>query len=241
MASEGTFERLVNHILESAEQIATRFEEGMSVVMTGKLPGEASEQSSTKDSFGDTDDILMDMDEGMMGSPLEGIADGVLGDIMSKQSSPQTTMEHLDAFRSAIRWGEPFIISLVSFQVVMFFLCLWASRKGRSMTARIAVLLIVAVFVRCAEMMNAYGARNWEALATQNYFDRSGIFVGLFFSGPLLLDSFMMLMLMLREASNLLIEVKQMEIKKKQQAKKGKKEGGRGQKSKESTGSKKED
>lgn len=87
MASEGTLERLVNHILESAEQIATRFEEGLSVVMTGKLPGEASEQSSTKDSFRDTDDILMDIDEDMMGSPLEGIADGVLGDIMSKQVS----------------------------------------------------------------------------------------------------------------------------------------------------------
>jgi hypothetical protein len=87
MASEGTFERLVNHILESAEQIATRLEEGMSVVMNGKLPGEASEQSSAKDVFRDTDDILMDMDEDMMGSPLEGIADGVLGDIMSKQVS----------------------------------------------------------------------------------------------------------------------------------------------------------
>ena len=87
------------------------------------------------------------------------------------------------------------------------------------MASRIAVLLTVGVLVRCAEMMNAYATRNWEAFATQNYFDRGGIFVGLFFSGPLLLDSFMMLMLMLREASSLLIEVKQMEIKKRQQAK----------------------
>ncbi len=107
------------------------------------------------------------------------------------------------------------------------------------MVSRIVVLLIVGVLVRCSELLNAYAARNWEAFATQNYFDRAGIFTGLFFSGPLLLDSFMMLMLMLREASSLLIEVKQMEIKKRQQAKKSKKDGGRGQKSKESC--KKED
>lgn len=143
-------------------------------------------------------------------------------------------MENIEAFRSAIRWGEPFIVSLISFQVVMFFLCLWASRKGRSMASRITVLLVVGVLVRCAELLNGYAARNWEAIATQNYFDRGGIFVGIFFCGPLLLDSFMMLALMLREASSLLIEVKKMEMKKKQERAKSKKDGGREKKSKES-------
>ena len=79
----------MNHILETADQIAARFDEGMSVVMTGKLPGAASEDATTtgRESVHDPDDILMDMDEDMMGSPLEGIADGVLGKIMSKQVS----------------------------------------------------------------------------------------------------------------------------------------------------------
>lgn len=77
------FERLTNHILESVEAVADRFEEGFAIVMTGKLPGEESEQ---QDPLGE-DEVLMEMDEDMMGSPLEGIADGVLKDIMSSQVS----------------------------------------------------------------------------------------------------------------------------------------------------------
>ena len=102
------------------------------------------------------------------------------------------------------------------------------------MTSRIVILLLVGGLVRCSEQLNGYAARNWETFATQNYFDRSGVFVGIFFCGPLLLDSFMMLILLLREASSLLVEVKRMEIKKKQQAEKSKKDGSRGKKSKES-------
>ena len=67
MTAASAFDRLANHILESAEQIATRFEEGLSIVMTGKLPGEAPEQQTSKEF--DHDDVLMEMDEDMMGSP----------------------------------------------------------------------------------------------------------------------------------------------------------------------------
>lgn len=83
-----SFEKISNHILESAEHVATRLEEGLSVVMTGKLPGEeGAESTTTTQDYGDgvEEDIMMEMDEDMMGSPLEGIADGVLSDIMSSQ------------------------------------------------------------------------------------------------------------------------------------------------------------
>ena len=89
MVSEGSFERIVNHILESADQLAARLEDGVSVLMTGKLP--ESEQSSTSNpnqhqqGHHDVDDVLMEIDEDMMGSPLESMADGVLSDIMSRQ------------------------------------------------------------------------------------------------------------------------------------------------------------
>merc|ERR1712087_693465 len=140
------------------------------------------------------------MDEDMMGSPLEGIADGVLKDIMSSNIGPETPMEHLEAFRSAINWKEPFILSLISFQLFMFLLCLWVSRKGFGMVPRLFLMCFVGLLVRCAEFLNGYAARNWQSIATQNYFDRSGIFIGIFLCGPLLLDLFIMLTLSIREA-----------------------------------------
>jgi len=85
MASESTFERLTNTVLESAEKIATRIEEGLSVILTGALPGEGVNTAGPKSEFtSDDEDIMTDIGEDMMGSPLEGIADGVLSDIMSK-------------------------------------------------------------------------------------------------------------------------------------------------------------
>ena len=141
-------------------------------------------------------------------------------------------MEHLDAFRSAVTWSEPFIVSLVAFQFLVFLLCLWVSRKGRGMGPRIAVLLTVGILVRCSELMNGYAARNWQSFATQNYFDRGGIFIGIFFCAPLLLDCFIMLTLLIREASSLLIEVKRLEMNKKQRQQEMNTEGIRGKKSK---------
>jgi hypothetical protein len=88
--AEGTLERLANQILESVEQIANRVEEGFSVLLTGKLPGD-QDQSSTRTPgnarMGIDDDEMMEIDEDMLGSPLEGIADSVLKDIMDNQVS----------------------------------------------------------------------------------------------------------------------------------------------------------
>mmetsp|Transcript_42774 Transcript_42774/g.48606 ORF Transcript_42774/g.48606 Transcript_42774/m.48606 type:complete len:245 (+) Transcript_42774:55-789(+) len=244
MGSESTFERLTNHILESAELVINRMEEGFSILMPEKPP-ETRDGGATGDGI-PYDNTFMDMDEDMMGSPLEGIADGVLKDIMSSNIGPETPMEHLQAFSTAINWTEPFILSLIAFQIVIFLLFLWMSRKGFGMVPRLVLMCSVGLLVRCAEYLNGLAARNWQSFATQNYFDRNGIFIGLFLCGPLLLDCFIMLTLLIREASQLLIDVKRMEITKKKkggQEKGDKKKGetGKGGKKKRGKKTKKED
>lgn len=77
----------------------------------------------------------------------------------------------------------------------------------------------MGVVVRSAEWLNAYGAQHWDEFCTQNYFDSKGIFVGIFLSAPLLIDSFLMLVIFLREASKLLVQVKTMELKREQKKK----------------------
>lgn len=129
-------------------------------------------------------------------------------------------MEHFHAFRSAIRWTEPFILSLVVFQVTLFFLCLWASRPSRSLGTRIAIMLFMAIVVRSSEWLNVYGGQHWADFCTQNYFDSKGVFIGIFLCAPLLLDSFLMMVIFMREASQLLVQVKTMEIEREQKKKK---------------------
>ena len=65
----------------------------------------------------------------------------------------------------------------------------------------------------CAEWINTYGANNWQSFATQNYFDKNGVFVSVVFSGPMLAASMFLLLNALRSASSLLVEVKREELK----------------------------
>jgi hypothetical protein len=154
-------------------------------------------------------------------------------------------MEHFHAFRSAITWSETFILSLIAFQITMFFLCLWVARKDRGLTPRITFMVFVGGLVRSAEWLNSWGNRNWESFSTQDYFDKRGIFVGIMVCAPLLVDCFIMLFMFLREASQLLVSVKREQFSRQR---KGEKEAGKeakaittGNPKKRSTKTRKED
>ena len=80
-------------------------------------------------------------------------------------------------------------------------------------------MLLIGILVRSAEWLNGIGARTWEKFSTQNYFDNRGIFIGIMFCGPLLLDCLFMLFMFVREAGQLLVVVKKEELKKKKEKK----------------------
>ena len=147
-------------------------------------------------------------------SPLEGMAEQVMGDIFEGQMGPQTPMEHLQAFKAAINWTEPLIVGLLIFQVIMFVSTVVVIKRGGT-ASRFGLLVFIAIVVRLAERINAYAGKRWEDIATQNYFDTNGIFVLIFLAVPLLLDCVIMLVSFMREASSLLVEVKTRELKQK--------------------------
>mmetsp|Transcript_23475 Transcript_23475/g.32924 ORF Transcript_23475/g.32924 Transcript_23475/m.32924 type:complete len:275 (+) Transcript_23475:55-879(+) len=233
------FERVSNEILETADRAARVIDEGISIMSGNAANTDSSSGGGASENtmggqpgvggggdFYMSGDEDMDMDEiaEMMGesSPLQGIAEGVIGDLMANSASqPETPWEHVQAFTSAIHWKEPFVLGLLVFQCIMFGLAMWASSKERGLVPRFAIMLMIGALVRSAEYINLYASQHWEEWGiTQNYFDRQGIFVGLMFCGPLLVMCFVMLLRFLREASQLLVEVKKVEIEKQRKQKK---------------------
>ena len=105
MTKESLFNRLSNELLEASNQIQSRFEEGLSALL-----GEESSSGGTggsKNGYfpGEFDDLDLDgMDEDevkrvleqemMDNSPLEGIADSVIADIVSRQVSSTDSLPH---------------------------------------------------------------------------------------------------------------------------------------------------
>lgn len=234
-------------VLEASEQIIRVVEEGTSVLMgelttTGnKAPsGGGEETTTTANEYPMDDDMIISDEEDIanMKSPLDGITEGVLSDIMKNQAKPMSARESFDAFRSAITWSEPFILGLIAFHIIILLVTLFVTRRC-GLRGRMGFLTLIAVVVRSAESLNGYGAKNWERFATQNYFDDRGIFISTMMSAPLLLVGLYMLVSYLREASYLLVEVKKYQIKEKQKKSQGN-SGAKAVKAKKK-GSKKED
>ncbi len=88
-----------------------------------------------------------------------------------------------------------------------------ALNRAGSVYSRMGFMIFVGIIIRLAEILNTIGSRRWREFSTQNYFDRSGIFMGIMVCAPLLIVCLCMLVSMIREASNLLGDVTRMKMK----------------------------
>jgi uncharacterized membrane protein YciS (DUF1049 family) len=222
MAANRFFTKVANDVLEATEQLSIRMEEGLTALWTGALPNSNKDDEAHPSSTiaPDSGAEFDDEEEGdwEQSSPLQGIAESVVGDIVGSQAAgPQTPWEHFDAFRHAITWTEPFIVGLIVFHVVIFLSCLYVSRRNHTLGPRLVLMTFIAVTVKSAERLNHWAAAHWQQFATQNYFDARGIFAATLLCAPLLFDSFVMLVFFLREASHLLVQVKTEQLKRKKQ------------------------
>lgn len=84
-------------------------------------------------------------------------------------------------FIESVTWQEPFILTLLSFQLCLFLVTYLMRNKD---IIQFLILLLLTAVSLCAEQLNLLGAKHWKLFATQNYFDRSGLFMLTFVSGP---------------------------------------------------------
>ena len=67
--------------------------------------------------------------------------------------------------------------------------------------------------VSLAEPLNTLAAQRWRSFATQNYFDKRGVFASVLFCGPLLLIAFVILVMLLLSVADMLVSVKRAELR----------------------------
>jgi hypothetical protein len=130
-------------------------------------------------------------------------------------------MESIQAFSAAITWGEPFIQCLLAFHIIVILTTYATINKG-DMYLQLGLMLFLGAIVRCAEKLNQMGNSRWRDFATQNYFDKNGIFMGIMICAPLLMVCFVMLVSLIREAKGLLVDVTKLKKQAKENVKKKK-------------------
>lgn len=115
-----------------------------------------------------------------------------------------------------IDWTEPLIVGLISLHVVLFTVVFLTRHQ---FYLQLALFLAIMMLLFVTESLNSWARTNWKLLATQQYFDQRGIFIGIFYAAPLLALGFFQLLLTMKSMVSLIIQVKRAELKQRMRAK----------------------
>lgn len=117
----------------------------------------------------------------------------------------------------AVDWTEPLIVGLLAFHVLLF-VALFVTRKR--LVTQFALFLFIILLVVLTEPLNKWGRLHWRSFASQRYFDEQGVFMAIFFAGPLLLAGFFQLTLSLKSMVDMVVIVKRAEYRQQLKSKK---------------------
>ena len=146
-----------------------------------------------------------------MGDAAANLEAAMLNSLRSmRQNATGSFVDDVMGFYHAIDWSERWLLALL-----FFHLCVWLVVVGtrRHNTVQMVLLVALLAVVRAAEWINGVAGRHWELFASQQYFDKHGVFVSVMLSVNLLLAAFFILGNALRASVAMLIEVKKKEFK----------------------------
>ncbi|KAL0589541.1 hypothetical protein ABG067_002445 [Albugo candida] len=111
----------------------------------------------------------------------------------------------------AVDWREPLIIGTITSHLVLLIL-VYITRKKYAFQVIWFIAIITLLIL--SERVNAWGHQNWKLIATQNYFDSRGVFIGIFYAAPLLFIGFVQSTLNMKRMIDLMVEIKQIQANK---------------------------
>eukprot|EP00873_Tetraselmis_striata_P038614 jgi/Tetstr1/458878/TSEL_004386.t1 len=142
----------------------------------------------------------------------KGAFEAIFKDIREKvqQAQGETGLvEDFSQFAAAVQWTEPWLLALLGTEVALL-ICILVFRKATGFQG--VVFFLCAGIVKSSESINSYLATQWEAFATQPYFDPRGVFISAVLSVPLVLIMFVILINYLVASASLLVTMKRKEL-----------------------------
>ncbi|KAJ1387838.1 Transmembrane protein [Sesbania bispinosa] len=106
--------------------------------------------------------------------------------------------------------GEPWLMGLLAFHVGLLLVAI-ISRKNTNFQMFLFLLTLAGVYL--AERLNSFLGKNWKSFSGQNYFDPSGLFMSVLWSGPLLVIAMIILINTLFSLCYLIVRWKRAELR----------------------------
>ncbi|GAB2224034.1 hypothetical protein Droror1_Dr00004780 [Drosera rotundifolia] len=118
--------------------------------------------------------------------------------------------ENLIGFFHAIDWKEPWLMCLLGFHAALLLVTIFTRRN---INFQMVLFLLALVGIYSAETLNRLLGQNWKSFASQNYFDKHGLFLSTLWSGPLLVISMAILINSLFSLCHLIVKWKRAELR----------------------------
>ncbi|XP_058787323.1 uncharacterized protein LOC131661732 [Vicia villosa] len=150
----------------------------------------------------------------------------LMSDLVQKISSELRTnlrpaYDNFLGFFHAIDWKEPWLLGLLTFYVVLLLVTI-ISRKNPNFQMCLFFLTLAGVYL--AERLNSFLGGHWKSFSSQNYFDPSGVFMSVLWSGPLLALAMIILINTLFSLCYLIVKWKRAELRHRARAARSKQE-----------------
>ncbi len=141
-----------------------------------------------------------------------------------RPASEGTAWEALLGFYHAVNWGERNMLALYA-GLGAYATAVVLTRRAPN--AQLALFLGTCAAIYGASAGNAFFAARWRAWGwSQNYFDKSGVFVASVYCAPLLVLAFAQLLYALREAVSMMVTLKRADLRRKYREAKAAEAGG---------------
>ncbi|KAH9254427.1 hypothetical protein BASA81_007540 [Batrachochytrium salamandrivorans] len=129
----------------------------------------------------------------------------------SMRKSNAVIYDHIMGFYHAVSWSQDlWLFGIFGFHVAYLLLVVFA-RKFYYLQVFLFAYGCLAIL--SLERANEYLANNWRLVASQNYFDKHGVFLSVIVAAPVLLVLSVQLLLTLKDAARLVVDVKRLELK----------------------------
>ncbi|KAG0267879.1 Transmembrane protein 18 [Linnemannia exigua] len=146
----------------------------------------------------------------------QGLQNGT-PDGSSESGSSGSLMDHLQTawvdfktassgFIQAVEWQQTWIQMVLAMHLVIFIIIIALRNRPNPLAAMLFCTTALS------EPLNGIGSRHWQSFSDDNYFDSHGVFTGLVWAAPLLVNAMVATMLLLRATVQLLVKVKRAQL-----------------------------
>ncbi|KAG0204425.1 hypothetical protein BGX33_008540 [Mortierella sp. NVP41] len=151
----------------------------------------------------------------------QGLQKGTSGASSGSESSAAgTPLDHIQAawvdfksassgFIQAVEWQQTWIQMVLAMHVIFFIMIVLLRNRPNPLAAMLFCAILLAAL---SEPLNGIGSRHWQLFSDDNYFDTHGVFTGLVWAAPLLVNAMIATMLLLRVTVKLLVKVKRAQL-----------------------------